>query len=325
MTGKPPLTQHQEVRQDSTVDCRWLTPVYGQPNGSRRVLILGGRGYLGQQFLSLYPNALAPPLDISDVSAVGRALTEVDPEIVINCAGKCGSPNVDWCEDHRLETTRSNVLGAMVLLQACCERGIYLVHLSSGCIYDGDNGNRGFSEECPPNFVGNFYSRSKAWIDQIARHFPVLTLRLRMPFDGSTCGRNLLMKLRKYSRVLVEPNSLTYLPDFLDASRTLIDSRATGVFNVVNRGAISPYEVMEMYRDLIDSRHTFEPLSKTQLGEVARASRSNCILSTAKIEALGIVLRPVRAAVERALRDLAVAFRPPHATAPQAILVAPMA
>jgi dTDP-4-dehydrorhamnose reductase len=285
--------------------------------GSTRVLILGSRGFLGQQFLSLFPHASAPTLDISDTAAMRQAFDTYQPEIVINCAGKCGSPNVDWCEDHRLETTRSNVLGAMVLLQECCERGIYLVHLSSGCIYEGDNNGEGFTEESPPNFTGSFYSRSKAWIDQIAQHFPVLTLRLRMPFDGSVSSRNLIMKLRKYKQVLVEPNSLTCVPHFFAASGQLIALRATGVYNVVNRGAISPYEVMEMYRDLVDPTHRFEPLSVDRLGDVARAGRSNCILSTVKLERLGIVLPNVRTAVEHALRDLAVALRKTPAPVPQ--------
>jgi dTDP-4-dehydrorhamnose reductase len=283
-----------------------------------RVLILGGRGYLGQHFRAIYPHASAPIVDIADTSAVRRAFDEFTPDIVINCAGKCGSPNVDWCEDHRLETTRSNVLGAMVLLQECCERGMYLVHLSSGCIYEGDNNGQGFSEDSPPNFTGSFYSRSKAWFDQIAQHFPILTLRLRMPFDGSTSSRNLIMKLRKYRQVLVERNSLTYLPHFLAASRELIAMRATGVYNIVNRGAISPYEVMEMYRDIVDPAHTFEPLPTERLGDVARAGRSNCILATRKLEQLGIVLPTAHRAIEHALRDLAVALRQPDAPVLQA-------
>jgi dTDP-4-dehydrorhamnose reductase len=217
---------------------------------------------------------------------------------------------VDWCEEHRAETIHSNVLGPLVLLEECGRAGVYLVHLSSGCIYSGDNGGHGFAEDDKPNFAGSFYSRSKAWSDQVLREFPVLMLRPRLPFDGSTSERNLLMKLRRYRRVLTEQNSMTHVPDLLEAARRLIERRTTGTFHVVNPGSMSPYELMEMYRQVVDPRHVFEPLSAEQLGEVTRAGRSNCLLSTARLQREGIDLPPVGEAAEGALRCLAKALFP---------------
>jgi hypothetical protein len=130
-----------------------------------------------------------------------------------------------------------------------------------------------------------------------------------MPFDGSLSERNLLMKLRKYRRVLTEPNSLTHLPDFFATVTRLIERRATGVYNVVNEGAISPFEIMTRYRDLVDPSHAFEPLGVEQLGEVTRAGRSNCLLRPARLRAEGLRLPPVGDAVDRALRALAGALR----------------
>jgi dTDP-4-dehydrorhamnose reductase len=236
---------------------------------------------------------------------VGQAFDLTRPQVVVNCAGRCGRPNVDWCEDHKAETVRSNVLGPLVLLDECLRRGVYLVHVSSGCIYSGDNGGWGFTEDDPPNFTGSFYSRSKAWAEQALRGSPALVLRLRMPFDGSTSERNLLMKLRRYPRVLAEPNSLTHVPDFLDAALRLIERRATGVFNVVNEGTLSPYELMDLYRELVDPGHAFEPLPAERLGEVARAPRSSCVLNTARLQREGIRLPHVRQAAVSALRTLA--------------------
>ncbi len=270
-----------------------------------RVLLFGSNGYLGRQFAQIYPDAAKPRLDISDASMVRQALNEHQPDVVINCAGRCGDPNVDWCEDHKTETLHSNVTGALVLLEECTRAGAYLVHMSSGCIYAGDNGGSGFRETDPPNFAGSFYSRSKAWADQILREFPVLTLRLRMPFDGSTNSRNLLMKLRRYTRVLTAPNSLTCLPDFLNAAQQLIDRRATGVFNITNPGTISPFEVMQMYRAIVDPRHEFVALPAEQMSEVARAGRSNCILNTSRLNDAGIRLPPIQEAVAAALHELA--------------------
>lgn len=269
-----------------------------------KVLLFGPRGYLGQQFLQLYPDAVASTIDIADVSAVSQALDDVRPDVVINAAGKTGRPNVDWCEEHKIETLRANVTGPLVLLEECSRRDLYWVHLSSGCIYEGDNGGMGFTEEDPPNFSGSFYARTKAWTDQILNDFPVLILRLRMPFDGSASERSLLMKLKKYVKVLDEPNSLTYLPDFLDAARILIERRKTGIYNIVNPGTLSPYRIMELYREIVDPAHRFERLTLDRLGSVVKAGRSNCLLSARKLEEEGVHLQPVDEAVRKALESL---------------------
>ncbi len=274
-----------------------------------RTLLFGSTGYLGQQFLTLYPDALTPRIDIADRTAVAALLEAEKPDIVINCAGKTGRPNVDWCETHREETLRANVTGSLILLEECMPRNIYLVHMSSGCIYASHplstgSGDKGFVEEDPPNFFGSFYSRTKAWSDQIMRDFPVLNLRLRMPFDGSRSERNLIMKLVKYEKVLDEENSLTYLPDFLTAAKILIGKRKTGTYNIVNEGSISPYRIMEFYKEIVDPQHTFEKLAVENLGTVVKAGRSNCLLSTEKLNGEGIRLRSVEVAVREALTHL---------------------
>ncbi|MFH0851926.1 MAG: sugar nucleotide-binding protein [Candidatus Peregrinibacteria bacterium] len=211
-----------------------------------RILLFGGRGYLAHKFLSIYPDTILSDADIADPQAVARVLDEARPDVVINTAGKTGVPNVDWCEDHKRETLRSNVTGPLVLLEECAKRGIYWVHLSSGCVYEGDNGGKGYTEEDGPNFTGSFYSRTKAWSEKTLREFPVLILRLRMPFDGVLHPRNLISKLAKFERVLDVENSITCLTDFLAAARLLINRRATGVYNIVNEEAISPYRIMEL-------------------------------------------------------------------------------
>jgi len=267
-----------------------------------KVLIFGARGYLGSAFSELYPGALTPEVDIADSPSVGALLDQEKPDIVINAAGRTGRPNVDWCEDHKLETLRSNATGPLVLAEECGKREIYWVHLGSGCIYSGDNGGRGFTEEDPPNFTGSFYSRSKALADRALKEFPVLVLRLRMPFDATDHPRSLLRKLIAFERVLDVQNSITYLPDFYEAAKILIEKRTTGIFNAVNPGSISPYQIVQMYRDIVDPAHTFERLTSKDLPHVVRTGRSNCVLNAAKIQkATGNAFRPVEEAVREAL------------------------
>src|SRR3989344_5525610 len=274
-------------------------------NGVVKVLIFGSKGYLGQLFASQYPDARLSDADIADSLAVTTVLDQEKPDVVINAAGKTGRPNVDWCEDHKEETLRSNVTGPLVLLQECGKRGIYWVHLGSGCIYTGDNDGKGFTEMDPPNFGGSFYSRTKAWSDQILRDFPhVLVLRIRMPFDGSTHSRSLISKISKYAKVLDEKNSLTYLPDFMKAADTLIKKKKTGIYNVVNPGAMSPWDIMNLYKEIVDPTKQCTRIDADQLQTMVKAGRSNCILSGKKLEAEGVHMRPVEEAVREALESI---------------------
>lgn len=276
-----------------------------QPHPTPRALVFGAKGFMGQHFLARLPGSIPADVDITDAAAVAAAIDQAQPDLVINCAGKTGRPNVDWCETHQAETYQVNVTGARNILLESLRRDLYLVHLSSGCIYEGDRGGTGFTEEDRPNYAGSYYSLTKSIADQLMKPYPVLTLRLRMPFDGSLSDRNLLMKIRRYSRVLDVPNSLTYLPDFFHSALTLIQRRATGIYNMVNDGAISPYQIMLRYRQLVDPGHTFSRLRLEDLPQVATAGRSNCILSTAKLHRDGVSLRPVADAVDEALITLA--------------------
>ena len=259
---------------------------------------------MGQLFLKTFAGSIGSEEDIADQAAVRRVLEEQKPDVVINAAGKTGKPNVDWCETHKLETLRANVTGPLILLEETQRIGAKLVHMSSGCIYAGDNGGGGFKEEDEPNFHGSYYARTKGWADQMLKEFDVLILRIRMPFDGSVHPRTLVGKLLKYTRVLDEPNSITYIPDFIDAAKKLIEKGKSGIYNITNPGAISPYEIMMRYKEVVDSTHQFERLTLDRLGEVVKAGRSNCVLSTEKLEKEGIRMQSVQDAVAEAMNQL---------------------
>lgn len=272
----------------------------------RKIIVFGCRGYLGQKFLKALPDAVPSEADIADSFAIQRVLMNLRPEVVINCAGTTGRPNVDWCEDNKQKTFRSNVTGPAVLMQECSRFGSRLVHVGSGCIYYGDYNGGGFYEEIPANFTGSYYSKTKAWSDAFlsAHSDMVLNLRIRMPFDGTTSDRNLIMKLLKYKRLIDYKNSMTNVDEFVSLTVQMIEAGKTGTFNMVNEGAMSPYEVMEMYREIVDPNHEFEPLSHTDIGLVAKAPRSNCLLNTDKLRCHGQGMTNIRGSMRLCMESL---------------------
>ncbi|GAF76777.1 unnamed protein product, partial [marine sediment metagenome] len=230
---------------------------------------------------------------------------EKKPEAVINAAGMTGRPNIDWCEEHKLETIAGNVTGPLNILQACEERKIYWVHLGSGCVFQGDGpNNKGFKEDDEAN-PPSFYSWTKYWADQILRHFPVLIVRLRLPIDIESSHRNLIDKLAKYSQVIDAENSITVIPDFLDATKKLIEKKCIGIYHVVNPGTIKPSEIMEHYKKIINPKHQFKVIPDKELykQKLAKATRSNCILNTDKLQKEGIHLKPIKERIIEVMKE----------------------
>ena len=105
--------------------------------------LIFGPGWIGKQFQEQIPDSVLSRVDIADEIAVKNEIEAERPSVIINCAGKTGSPNIDSCEKEPGITYRSNVIGPIVLARLAQENGAYFVHLGSGCIYEGDNGGKG--------------------------------------------------------------------------------------------------------------------------------------------------------------------------------------
>jgi len=269
-----------------------------------KYLIFGRNGWLANKLKDYLGDAVVSDVDILDLPAVRRELDEKKPEIVINAAGVTGRPNIDWCEDHKAETIAGNVTVPLNLLQATQEKGLYMVHFGSGCIFQGDNDGKGFGEEDEAN-PPSFYSWTKFWADSILKNFPVLIVRLRLPIDVEPGSRNAIDKVLKYENVIDSENSVTVVPDLLDVTRQLIEKKKTGIYHVTNPGAISPAEIMGLYRKIIDPSHEFKVVKVEELYEkgLAKAKRSNTILNTEKLEAEGIHMKPIKERIIEVLEE----------------------
>ena len=270
-----------------------------------KYLIFGKDGWLAQKFNNFLEDSQISDVDITDLPATRKELDEKKPKIVINAAGITGRPNIDWCEEHKIETVAGNVTGPLNILQACSEKNVYWVHLGSGCIFQGRGpNNKGFRENDEAN-PPSFYSWTKYWADSILRHFPILIIRLRVPIDIEPGSRNLIDKLLKYSQVIDTENSVTVIPDFLDAAKELINKRKTGIYHVTNPGVLKPSEVMQLYKDVIDSSHDFEVVSDEELYKqgLVRAIRSNCVLNTDKLQKEGIHLKPIQERIVEVIKE----------------------
>ena len=232
-----------------------MSPKAGkQGDGTGNVFLVYGRtGWIGGMLGKLLEAEGATwyfgKARLQDRAGVLDDIARSKPTHIFNAAGLTGRPNVDWCESHKHETIRGNVIGVLTLVDVARERGIHVTNFATGCIYSYDSehkiGGAGFTEDDAPNFDGSFYSLTKGMVERMVREYNnVLQLRLRMPIDADLQNpRNFITKIANYERVVDIPNSMTVLEELIPMAVQGAKRGLTGVYNFTNPGAISHNEV----------------------------------------------------------------------------------
>jgi len=255
-------------------------------------LIFGGEGWVAGHLKELLQSqgktVFTTTVRMQNREAVIAEIQKIKPTHVLNCAGSTGRPNVDWCEDHKEETIRSNVIGTLTLADVCFLENVHCTVFATGCIYEYDEkhpiGGPGYVETDLANFDGSFYSETKAHVESVIKHYSnVLVLRLRMPVSDDLHSRNFVTKISKYERVVDVPNSNTILHDLLPASILLAEHKETGIYNFTNPGAISHNEVLSLFKKYVRPDFTWKNFTLDEQSKVIKAGRSNCKLDCTKL------------------------------------------
>lgn len=107
----------------------------------RRVLFTGSTGQLGRSLELALSEAHIPSvgvsresLDLCDRPSVTRAIVDLTPDIVVNCAAWTA---VDEAEEHEESATKINRDAVGYLAESCREVGARLIHISTDYVFDG--------------------------------------------------------------------------------------------------------------------------------------------------------------------------------------------
>ncbi len=260
---------------------------------AKTFLVFGGKtGWFGQKMVivlkNLGHNAVSAESRLENREQIIKEIETVKPDFIINAAGITGRPNVDWCEGHKQETVRTNVLGVLNLADIAYSKGLHVTNLSTGCLYNYNEKHPmgsgiGYKEEEEPNSTGSFYARTKIMLEKLLVHYPnVLTLRVKMPISDDMNPRSFLGKIITFKKVVNFPNSISVLDDLLPIAVEMALRGLTGIYNFANPGTMSHHEMLDLYKQYIDPNFTYQGFSPEEQASISK-NRSNCELDVSKL------------------------------------------
>lgn len=273
-------------------------------------ILIFGNGQIGNLYLNYFTRkkltSKISEADIANSSRVARAITLYKPTVVINTAAKT---NLEWCEKNRLEAFKINVLGAENVAKACDENNAYLIHFSSGCIFQSKGAQDIKTEDASPNPAA-YYAWTKVWSENMvsfnrSTKFRSIILRPRQPISADVNYKNMLVKLLTFSKYIDTPNTLTVLEDLMEWTFTIINKRPVGVLHVANEGWTTPYEIAKLLKKHILPKLNPIKISKKELDRITPSRRVDTRLSVNKLKKLGVKVPGINKRLEQIVIELA--------------------
>jgi dTDP-4-dehydrorhamnose reductase len=226
-------------------------------NGDRprmRLLIAGWQGQIARGLVEAAPacpdvRACAvgrAALDICEARSIERALSQIEPSVVINSAAYTA---VDKAETDVERAFALNRDGARMLAEAAAKRGIPIIHMSTDYVFDGSKAEPYVEDdETAPATV---FGRSKLEGEAVVRSANPRHVILRTAWIYSPSGRNFVKSMLEQAasrdRVRVvddQRGSPTYAPHLvaaiLDVARQLSGRKGAdgpwGIYNAAGTG-----------------------------------------------------------------------------------------
>lgn len=261
--------------------------------------LIVGNGFIASHFnYAIAKERLEP-----DAGQISRVIEKYKPDVIINCIGFCGNPNIDQCEINKSKTLLANTTIPTLLAIECNKLGIKLINIGSGCIFSGEHpkDSDGWKEGDFAN-PQSYYSYTKYATDLAVGSFDnVCTLRIRMPLSDKSSSRNFISKVANYNKVIDIQNSMTIVGDLVRCVDWVIENDKQGIYHMTNPGTISASEVMHEYNKYMLS-HKFSIISGDELNLITKAKRSNCILNSDKLSKEGFEMENIVPAMKNCVK-----------------------
>jgi dTDP-4-dehydrorhamnose 3,5-epimerase/reductase len=282
------------------------------PLETKKMLITGANGQLGQALRNEFPNAEFVGRSELDIASLDfpSARRWRDYGVIINAAAYTAVDTAETTEG-RQAAWLANATAVGNLSKIATEFGITLVHISSDYVFDGNAKSHLETEVFAPLGI---YGQSKAAGDiavaTVPRHYIVRTSWV----IGE--GKNFVLTMKSLAERDIKPSvvsdqigRLTFTEDLGKAIKHLLETNATyGTYNLSNEGDSASWAdiAKDVYEASGKSRDDVTPVTTEQYytGKEGIAPRPlQSTLDLAKIKATGFVPREWKQALREYLEN----------------------
>ena len=259
-------------------------------------------------------------MDITDGEAVGKIISEVNPDVVIHCAAWTA---VDLAEDEdKHDKVRAiNVDGTQNIASACKKINAKMVYISTDYVFNGQ-GETPWTADCKDYAPLSVYGQSKldgelAVANTLEKYFIVRTAWV-FGINGNNFIKTMLNVGKNRDKLTVVCDQIGTPTYTLDLSVLLVDMIETenyGYYHATNEGGyISWYDfTVEIFRQAVEmgrseystERLTVAPVTTAEYGVSKAARPFNSRLDKSKLVEAGFTPLPTwQDALGRYLREI---------------------
>jgi 3,5-epimerase/4-reductase len=96
---------------------------------------------------------------------------------------------------------------------------------------------------------------------------------------------------------------MTVLEDMYPVILDMIKNNTTGTFNMCNKGVITHNEILELYKEYVDSSFTWKNFSIEEQNKILLSKRSNIELSSKKLYDLYPNIPDIKTSIDNCLKS----------------------
>jgi dTDP-4-dehydrorhamnose reductase len=261
----------------------------------KRILICGSNGLLGQRLALMLSSQTDyevlntsrrrsfvfddrlfdyTQLDITKKGDVKSLVSSFSPTTIINAAA---AADVDWCELHREEAWKINVVGVENLIEATRKVGSRLIHISTDYVFDGAHGP--YAEDDRPNPI-NYYGKTKLAGENAVRiaEIPHTILRTIVLYGNGIGTRDnfpiwVIKNLRAGKTIRCSEDQIsnpTHVNDIAFAAVKGFELNREGIYHVCGNERVSRYQFAVRTAELFGLNPAFiQKVKSTDLNQAA--------------------------------------------------------
>lgn len=252
-----------------------------------KIFIVGGSGVIGSYFVKsfvkenseityTYYNNKAPyprgiNLDIKDRDNTIKTLKKFHPDLVIIATALT---DVDLCETNHSLAESINVKGTRNIVDGCKLINSKLVFISTSAVFNGKKIEYSENDEPEPTSI---YGLTKFQGEKIIQgsNLAFLILRTDQPYCWKEKWQHSNSVIRvidnlennqSFKEIVDWYNTPTYVPDFVNAAKELIQKDLEGIFHLVGPDFISRYDWSQKVADIFHlKKDLIKPIDSSEL------------------------------------------------------------